>query len=227
VTTVTLYQAEWCPFSSAVREVLTELGIDAVMRQVEPWPKQREHLRDVAGTDQIPVLQTEDGQIFRGTREIFAHLAAREPWRFAAAHRRRYADHQDARESDATGQLLRYFKGAGDLESAEPQATPDDATVVNVPPAHRYELLLHGRRIGLLAYRQRHNRIAFTHTEISPGCEGQGFGSRPRRRAPARTRGRPHLPVHRRIHPTTLRVPRPGRPGAPARPYREVAGPSA
>jgi len=25
---LTLYQAEWCPFSSAVREALTELGID-------------------------------------------------------------------------------------------------------------------------------------------------------------------------------------------------------
>src|SRR5436309_3487084 len=25
---MTLYQAEWCPFSAAVREVLTELGID-------------------------------------------------------------------------------------------------------------------------------------------------------------------------------------------------------
>ena len=175
---VTLYQAEWCPFSSAVREVLTDLGIDAVMRQVEPWPEQREHLREVAGTDQIPVLQTEDGQIFRGTREIFAHLATREPWRFAEAHRRRYADHRDARESDAPGQLLRYFDGAGDLDPADSRATPADATVVNVPPAHRYELLLDGRRVGLLAYRQRQNRIAFTHTEVSPGCEGRGFGSR-------------------------------------------------
>jgi len=174
----TLYQAEWCPFSSAVRELLTELGIDVVVRQVEPWPEEREHLRQVAGTDQIPVLLAEDGQIFRGTREIFAHLATREPGRFAAAHRRRYADHQDARESDATGQLLRYFKGAGDLDSAEPHATPDDTTVVNVPPAHRYELLLDERRIGLLAYRQRQNRIAFTHTEVSPECEGRGFGSR-------------------------------------------------
>jgi hypothetical protein len=25
----TLHQAEWCPFSSAVREVLTELGVDS------------------------------------------------------------------------------------------------------------------------------------------------------------------------------------------------------
>jgi uncharacterized protein len=175
---VILYQTEWCPFSSAVREVLTELGIDAVVRQVEPWPEQRAHLREVAGTDQIPVLQAEDGQIFRGTREIFAHLQTRDTWRFAAAHRRRFADHRDARESDATGELLEYFRGTGDLESLEPQVPPSEAAVVNVPRAHRYELLLDGRRIGLLTYRQRENRIAFTHTEVSPACEGRGFGGR-------------------------------------------------
>ncbi len=175
---VTLYQTEWCPFSSAVREVLTELGIDAVVRQVEPWPEQREHLREVAGTDRIPVRQAEDGQIFRGTREIFAHLQTRDAWRFAAAHRRRFADHRDARESDAPGQLLEYFRGTGDLESVEPRATPAEAAVVNVPSAHRYELLLDGRRIGLLTYRERDGQIAFTHTEVSTACEGRGFGSR-------------------------------------------------
>jgi uncharacterized protein len=176
---VTLYQAEWCPFSSAVREVLTELGIDAVIRQVEPWPQQRERFRDLAGTDQIPVLQAEDGRIFRGTRAIFAHLQEREPWRFAAAHRRRFADHRDARESDAAGQLLEYFRDTGDLESREPgTAAAGDAEVVNVPQAHRYELLLDGERIGELAYRQRNGRIAFTHTNVNPACEGRGFGSR-------------------------------------------------
>jgi len=176
---VTLYQAEWCPFSSAVREVLTELGIDAVIRQVEPWPEQRERLREAAGTDQIPALQTEDGRILRGTREIFAHLREREPWRFAAAHRRRFADHRDARESDAAGQLLEYFKEADDLESGEPRAAPPgDAEVVNVPQAHRYELLLDGERIGELAYRQRNGRIAFTHTNVNAAYEGRGFGSR-------------------------------------------------
>jgi predicted GNAT family acetyltransferase/glutaredoxin len=175
---VTLYQTEWCPFSSAVREVLSELGIDAVMRQVEPWPHQRTHLREVAGTDRIPVLQTEDGRIFRGTREIFAHLQEREPWQYAAAHRRRFASHVDARESDVAGQLVEYFKGTGDLEPHEPRATADDATVVNVPEKHRYELLLEGKRIGLLAYRRRDNRLALTHTEVTPACEGRGFGGR-------------------------------------------------
>ncbi|MDX6591936.1 MAG: uncharacterized protein QOJ13_1132 [Gaiellales bacterium] len=175
---VTLYQAEWCPLSSAVREVLTELGIDVITRQVEPWPEQRARLRAVAGTDMIPVLQTEDGEIFRGIREIFAHLQSREPWGYAASHRQRYADHGDARESDASGQLLEYFRGTGDLEPFDPQTSTDEPAVVNVPQAHRYELLLDGRRIGLLAYRQRQNRIAFTHTEVSPTCQGRGFGSR-------------------------------------------------
>jgi glutaredoxin len=59
---VTLYQAEWCPFSSAVRELLTELGIDAVVRQVEPWPEQRDRLREVAGTDEIPAWSPRTGR---------------------------------------------------------------------------------------------------------------------------------------------------------------------
>src|SRR5213076_3630999 len=51
-----LWQAEWCPFSSAVREVLTELGIHFVARQVEALPEDRSALREELGTDQIPSL---------------------------------------------------------------------------------------------------------------------------------------------------------------------------
>jgi uncharacterized protein len=173
---LTLYQAEWCPFSSAVREVLTELGLDFVARQVEPWPGERGELRELAGTDQIPVLETEDGRFYRGTREIFAHLHERDPWRFAAAHRRRFADHRDARESDAPGQLIEYFRGTDELEAAA--GSPGDAEVVDVPEASRYELRLGGRLIGLAAYRRRDGRIAFTHTEVDESCEGRGFVSR-------------------------------------------------
>jgi uncharacterized protein len=173
---LTLYQAEWCPLSSAVREVLTELGLDFVARQVEPWPNERNELRAVAGTDQIPVLQTEDGRLYRGTREIFAHLHQRDPWRFAAAHRRRFADHRDARESDASGQLVEYFRGADELEAGTGAVT--EAEVVDVPEASRYELRLGGHLIGLAAYRRRNGRIAFTHTEVDESCEGRGFGSR-------------------------------------------------
>jgi len=173
---LTLYQAEWCPFSSAVREVLTELGIDFVARQVQPWPEQRSELHRLAGTDQIPVLQTEDGRIYRGTREIFAHLHEREPWPFAAVHRRRFADHRDARESDAPGQLIEFFRGTDELEAAV--GSVSEAEVVDVPQASRYELRLGGRLIGLAAYRRRGGRIAFTHTEVDESCEGRGFGSR-------------------------------------------------
>ena len=173
---LTLYQAEWCPFSSAVREVLTELGVDFVARQVEPWPKERNELRAVAGTDQIPVLQTEDGRLYRGTREIFAHLQQSDPWRFAAAHRRRFADHHDARESDAPAQLVEYFRGTDELEAAAGALT--DTEIVDVPEASRYELRLAGNLIGLAAYRRRNSRIAFIHTEVDESCEGRGFGSR-------------------------------------------------
>ena len=175
---LTLHQAEWCPFSSAVREVLTELGLDVVLRQVEPRPEQRDGLRQRTGTDSIPVLEAEDGRLYRGTREIFAHLRERDPGRFAAAHRRRFADHRDARETDTPGQLVEYFRGTGELEEVEEPASPAGASVVDVPGACRYELLLDGRRIGLLAYRRSEGRIAFTHTEIAASCERRGFGSR-------------------------------------------------
>jgi uncharacterized protein len=174
--TLTLYQTEWCPFSSAVREVLTELGLDFVARQVEPWPGERAELREVAGTDQIPVLQTEDGRFFRGTRAIFAHLREREPWHYAAEHRRRFADHRDARESDAVGQLIEYFRGTDELESGA--GTPADAEVVDAPERSRYELRLGGLLIGVAAYRRRDGRIAFVHTTVDASCEGHGFGSR-------------------------------------------------
>jgi predicted GNAT family acetyltransferase/glutaredoxin len=171
----TLYQAEWCPFSSAVREALTELGVAFTARPVEPWPEQRHELRDLAGTDQIPVLQAEDGQLYRGTRAIFAHLREQDGWEHAAGHRGRFGDHRAARESDAPGQLVEYFRGTDELEAAA--GTPEEAEVVNVPEASRYELRLGDRLIGLAAYHRRNGRIAFTHTEVDESCEGRGFGS--------------------------------------------------
>jgi uncharacterized protein len=173
---LTLYQAEWCPFSSAVREILTELGIDFVARQVEPWPRQRTGLRELSGSDQIPTLQTEDGQIFIGTRAIYRYLGEQRPWEYSRAHRRRFVEHRDARESDAAGQLVRYFRA--DRAGEPVTATPEDAIVIDVPDESRYELRLGERRIGLAAYRRRPDRLAFTHTEIDQACEGRGFGAR-------------------------------------------------
>jgi hypothetical protein len=172
---LTLYQAEWCPFSSAVREVLTELGIDFVARQVEPWPSERHTLQDVAGTDQIPVLETEDGRFFVGTRQIFGHLRERDAWKYAASHRRRYADHVDARMSDTAGRLVELFRDTGELVASA--GSPEDAEVVDNPEESRFELRLGGDLIGLTLYRRSNGRIALTHTEIEESHEGQGFGS--------------------------------------------------
>jgi uncharacterized protein len=173
---ITLFQTEWCPFSSAVREVLTELGLPFVARQVEPWPEDRDELRALAGSDQIPVLQAEDGTLYRGTREIFAHLRERAPGPFAAEHRQRFGDHRDARETDVPGQLIEYFRGTDELVPA--RGGPDDATVVDVPEHSRYEVRLGGRLVGLAAYRRRNGRIVFTHTEVDDACSGRGFGTR-------------------------------------------------
>jgi uncharacterized protein len=173
---LTLFQAEWCPMSSAVREILTELGLDFVARQVEPWPEQRRELKALAGTDQVPVLQTEDGRLFRGTREIFAHLREVDRWQYEAEHRRRFVDHRDARESDAPGQLVEYFRATEQLDHVP--GDPAQAEVVDVPEESRYELRLSERMIGLAAYRRRDGRIAFTHTEVAEPWEGRGFGSR-------------------------------------------------
>lgn len=173
---LTLYQAEWCPYSSAVREVLTELGLDFVARQVEPEPEQRTALRALAGTDSIPVLQTDDGELFRGAREIFRYLETREAWEHAGEHRSRWIAHADARESDAPGRLLQRFRH--DLPGPDVDAAPEEAEVVNVPEESRYELRLGDRRIGLAAYRRRDDNVVFTHTEIDAACEGRGFGTR-------------------------------------------------
>jgi predicted GNAT family acetyltransferase/glutaredoxin len=174
---LTLYQAEWCPFSSAVREVLTEFGLDFVARQVEPWPDQRATLRAVSGSDRIPALQTEDGRFFSGTRAIYGYLRALDAWDHAAEHRRRFRDHEDARESDAVGQLVEYFRPKDDVEGV---VSPDELTVVDVPEESRYELRLGDRMIGEAAYHRRQgtNRIAFTHTEVDESVEGRGLGSR-------------------------------------------------
>ena len=172
-----LYQTEWCPFSAAVRELLTELGVDFVARPVEPWPQQRAELRALAGTDAIPVLQADDGSLHRGTREIFAYLATREPGRYAVDHRRRYAEHREARVSDTAGRLLAFAPVGSTGPPPAAPATPNEPVVVDVPEENRYELRLDGRRIGFAAYRRRPGRIAFTHTEVDDAYGGRGFGT--------------------------------------------------
>lgn len=102
---LTLYQAEWCPFSSAVRERLTELGLDFVARQVEPQREQRAALREATGADEIPALVTGEGEAFSGTDAVFGYLAGR-TGPHAAAHRERYGEHRPERQDETTAEVL-------------------------------------------------------------------------------------------------------------------------
>lgn len=70
-----LYQAEWCPSSSRVRQRFTELGVSFVARQVPADPVDREEMRRKTGTDEIPALLLDDGTAVTGDAEqIIAYL---------------------------------------------------------------------------------------------------------------------------------------------------------
>jgi glutathione S-transferase len=97
---LTLYQAEWCPYSAAVRQRLTELGLAFVARQVEP----RESERTAVG--EIPTLETDDGIRFEGTAPIFAFLGTLDAWEHETAHRAQYRAHADARRREVTAGIL-------------------------------------------------------------------------------------------------------------------------
>ena len=83
-----LYQAEWCPHSHKVRQRLTELGLDVTLRQVAADPEERDELKRVAGTDEIPVLVTDDGDSLRGEDDILAYLDEHHDERDDAGHHR-------------------------------------------------------------------------------------------------------------------------------------------
>ena len=87
-----LYQTEWCPASRRVRERLTELGLDYLVRQVPVEREQRTALLTATGTDSIPALLLEDGSVVVGEEAIEGYLDGRfdEPPE-AEAHRAKAA----------------------------------------------------------------------------------------------------------------------------------------
>ena len=97
---LTLYQAEWCPYSSAVRQRLTELGIDFVAKQVAPRQEDRE------GQHKIPLLTNRDGERFEGTEAIFEFLTALGPGAAEHQHRAQYRAHRPDRARETTASVL-------------------------------------------------------------------------------------------------------------------------
>lgn len=97
---LTLYQAEWCPYSSAVRQRLTELGIDFVAKQVESRQEDRE------GRHEIPLLENGDGERFEGTDACFEFLESLAPAEAEYEHRAQYRAHRPDRARETTGRVL-------------------------------------------------------------------------------------------------------------------------
>ncbi len=87
-----LFQTEWCPASRRVRQRLTELGVDYVVRQVPVDPEARHALEAATGSRTIPVLRLDNGSTVVGEDNILACLDERfvEP-RGAEAHRHKAA----------------------------------------------------------------------------------------------------------------------------------------
>ena len=72
-----LFQTEWCPASHRVRERLTELGVDYVIRQVPVDSADRDDLELATGSRSIPVVVFEDGSPVAGEQAILDCLAER------------------------------------------------------------------------------------------------------------------------------------------------------
>jgi len=70
-----LWQTEWCPASRRVRQRLTELGIDYLIRQVPVDKDDRDELWRATGSDTIPVLVFDNGEIAVGEESILRLLA--------------------------------------------------------------------------------------------------------------------------------------------------------
>jgi len=88
-----LYQAEWCPYSSRVRQRFTELGVSFVARPVPAERADREELRRKTGSDAIPALLLEDGTaITKDADEIIAYLDQRYSDRTDSDQHRALAD---------------------------------------------------------------------------------------------------------------------------------------
>jgi glutaredoxin len=90
---VELYQAEWCPHSHKVRRRLTELGLDFWARQVAAEPEDREQMRQHVGTDEIPVLVSDDGEPVCGEDDILGYLSRFDDAPDAEAHRDQASAH--------------------------------------------------------------------------------------------------------------------------------------
>jgi glutaredoxin len=94
---IELFQAEWCPHSSRVRQRFTELGLSFIARPVPAERADREEMRRKVGTDEIPALLLEDGTAVTGDAdELIEYLGGIHEERADAARHRELAEAEHA-----------------------------------------------------------------------------------------------------------------------------------
>jgi glutathione S-transferase len=82
-----LWQTEWCPASRRIRQRLTELGVDYLIRQVPVELADRAALGAATGADTIPALSREHGPPLVGEEAILRWLDRLPEPSEAEAHR--------------------------------------------------------------------------------------------------------------------------------------------
>jgi len=107
-----LFQTEWCPSSRRVRQRLTELGVDYVVRQVPVVRSARHTLRDATGSDGIPALVLDDGTAVTGEVAIRAYLDEH------------FAEPRSAEEQRAKAEVIRRRECREGLSARDPSALP-------------------------------------------------------------------------------------------------------
>jgi glutathione S-transferase len=86
------WQTEWCPASRRVRQRLTELGVDYLIRQVPVEKEQRQALERATGSATIPALVFANGEVAVGEEAILRLLDTALPEPAGAdAHRQKAA----------------------------------------------------------------------------------------------------------------------------------------
>lgn len=66
-----LYQFEGCPFCRNVRKKLDELGLDFVVRTIDP--DNRERVEEVSGQQEVPVL-VDGEEVIKDSEKIINYL---------------------------------------------------------------------------------------------------------------------------------------------------------
>ena len=175
-----LFQTEWCLASRRVRQRLTELGLDYVVRQVPVEREARALLRETMDTDVVPALRLENGSAIVGEEHILAYLGERGQWD-SCAHRcvdLRTRDvlnfagfagviSHDQREADLTFQHLSSLgTDEGSLHGVGHFTGPHSITgcgcLVYLDP--------HCRDVGLLLDRQIHDAGDSAHDSVYLFC---------------------------------------------------------